>query len=178
MNRILLCVLLVLLFAAVGESAPQSDSLSTKVVVAKLSVPTYPAVARQARITGAVTLDVIVRSDGGLESVSVVSGHPILIRAALDSAEQTKFECKDCSAPLTHYPMTYKFELGDAIYCTGINAVGNAEYETDQPQVTQSQGIVTIVDRPVATCDPSSTVEKVRSVKCLFLWRCGKRYPL
>jgi hypothetical protein len=31
---------------------------------------------------------------------------------------------------------------------------------------------------PTWTCDPSVELIKVRSVKCLYLWRCGVRYPM
>ena len=174
----LLCALLVLSPRVFAQNAPQPDSTSANVVVVDLSTPTYPALALAARIAGSVTLDVTVRDDGNIESVTVVSGHPILVKAASDSAAHTRFECKDCNEGLTHYPMTYKFELGDTISCTGIDSKGNAQYQAHDPQVTQSQGIVTVVSSPAAICDPSGSIVRVRSAKCLFLWPCAKRYPL
>jgi TonB family protein len=173
----LMCALLVLSPGVSAQNAPQSDSTSAHVVVADLSMPTYPALALQARIAGSVTLDVTVRANGNIESVTVVSGHPILANAASDSATHTRFECKDCNEALTHYPMTYKFELGDPTSCTGVDAEGKAQYQAHDPQVTQSQGTVTIVGRPVAICDPPASIVRVRSARCLFLWRCAKRYP-
>ena len=174
----LLCALLALSASVSAQNARQSDSTSAHVVVADLSTPTYPALALQARITGSVTLDVTVRANGDVDTVTVVSGHPILVKAASDSATHTRFECKDCNEAQTHYPMTYKFELGDPTSCTGIDAEGNAQYQVSDPHVTQSQSTVTIVGRPVAICDPPASIVRVRSAKCLFLWRCGKRYPL
>jgi Gram-negative bacterial TonB protein C-terminal len=129
-------------------------------------------------MAGSVTLDVTVRANDHIESVTVVSGHPILAKAASDSATRTRFECKDCKEALTHFAMTYKFELGDVTSCTGLDAEGNAQYQAHDPQVTQSQGTVTIVGRPAAICDPPGSIVSVRSAKCLFLRRCAKRYPL
>jgi TonB family protein len=160
------------------QNAPGTDS--TKVMVTRLSEPQYPRMALFARIAGVVRLEVTVRANGSVDSVKSVSGPPMLIKSAVDSAQQTEFECKDCKDGVTQYMMTYRFELGDTLYCTGIDAGGNTQFEPYQPHVTESQGTVTIVDRPSAICDPSTSITftKVRSAKCLFLWRCSKRYPL
>src|SRR5208282_1917846 len=122
MNRmLLLCATAVLSFGGLAQNVPQLDSADTKVFIAKLSAPGYPPLARQARITGTAKLDVTVRANGSVESVAPVSGHPILIKSALDSAQRTQFECRGCSEPTRHL-MTYIFQLGEAIYCTGIDA--------------------------------------------------------
>jgi TonB family protein len=178
MTRMLICILAALVLGAFAQDIPQSDSSGPKVVVSKLSPPVYPPLALQARINGAVTLDVAVGRNGSVQSVTVVSGHPILTKAAVESAQQTQFACTDCSEGLTHRLMTYRFELGETIYCSGIDANGNALYETHPGQVNQTPDGVTIVEQPVANCDPAAfSIIKVRSLKCLFLWRCSKRYP-
>jgi hypothetical protein len=33
---------------------------------------------------------------------------------------------------------------------------------------------VTVIDQPLCTCDPTSDVSRVRSVKCLYLWKCAR----
>src|SRR5713226_1724058 len=107
-------------FALLVSGALAQNSAETKVVVTKLSVPTYPKLALQARNAGIVELSVAVRPDGSIESVALVNGHPMLKAAATESAQKTEFECKDCREALTPYRMTYKFELGEAVYCKGI----------------------------------------------------------
>ena len=132
----------------------------------------------QARIATTVVLNVTVRPDGSVDSVALVSGHPMLNGAAMESAQKTEFECKNCREPSTSYLMTYNFELGDALYCKGIDANGYGIYgESADTEVSQSQGIVTVRGRPYATCDPAERISfaKFRSAKCLYLWRCGKR---
>ena len=71
------------------------DSIA-HLVLKKLSPPVYPLLARQAMIEGDVALKIVVRPDGGIESVTVTSGHPLLMQAALDSAKQSQFECLAC----------------------------------------------------------------------------------
>ncbi len=175
MKSVLLLALTVIPVCAVAQASEQTPK--PKVTITALSAPKYPAIAIQARITGAVTVDVSVNSGGTVESVAVLSGHPILKPAALESARATRFACDHCSA-VTHLVFTYEFRLGETIYCTSIGMDGNAVYEPHKPELTQSGDVVTIIERPVATCDPVGSVIKVRSAKCLFLWHCSKGYPL
>jgi len=50
--------------------------------------PMYPPLARAARVTGAVVLDVLIGTDGHVSDVGVVSGHPLLQAAAVDAVKQ------------------------------------------------------------------------------------------
>ena len=50
--------------------------------------PVYPPLAMQARISGIVTLKVLIDQDGTVLNLTVVSGHPLLIPAALDAVKQ------------------------------------------------------------------------------------------
>ncbi len=139
----------------------------------KLAPTIYPKIARQARIAGRVDLDVVVRPDGSVESVTVVSGHPMLNDTAVQSAKATAYECENCSQAVP-YRMTYKFELGDGVSCKGIDASGYGIYDQQSYQhVTQSGDLVIVFDRPFGTCDPaghtSMTFIKTRSAKCLYM---------
>ncbi len=51
-------------------------------------IPTYPAMAKQARISGTVRLLGVIAPDGTIQKLQVVSGHPLLARAALDAVRQ------------------------------------------------------------------------------------------
>jgi protein TonB len=50
--------------------------------------PVYPLFARQARITGVVRLTAIIGPDGKIQSLELISGHPVLVRAAMDAVKQ------------------------------------------------------------------------------------------
>ncbi len=51
-------------------------------------IPSYPPLARQARISGTVQLVGVIARDGTIEDLRVVSGHPLLVKAALDAVRQ------------------------------------------------------------------------------------------
>lgn len=51
-------------------------------------IPQYPPLARQARISGTVHLVGIIGKNGTIENLEVVSGHPLLVRAAVDAVKQ------------------------------------------------------------------------------------------
>jgi hypothetical protein len=155
----------VLPFAAVAiclaQSSVTSDSSQNGVIITKLSEPIYPTIARVARVSGDVHLMLGIFRNGSIESAVVVDGPPILHKAALESAQKSQFECKGCGAAVTPYSLTYTFQLSE-----------NGQL---QSQVIQSQNHVTVIDQTVCLCDPSPDRIKVRSAKCLYLWRCGSR---
>ena len=49
--------------------------------------PVYPPLA-EARIRGVVRLSVVIGADGRVENVGVVSGHPLLVPAAVEAVRQ------------------------------------------------------------------------------------------
>jgi protein TonB len=51
-------------------------------------MPVYPPLARRVSISGTVRLQAIIAVDGSIAELSVVSGHPMLIAAALDAVKQ------------------------------------------------------------------------------------------
>ncbi|MBI1955689.1 MAG: energy transducer TonB [Acidobacteria bacterium] len=54
--------------------------------------PAYPPLARQARIQGTVRLEAIIDRDGNVKSLSVVSGHPLLVQSALNAVAEWKYQ--------------------------------------------------------------------------------------
>jgi TonB family protein len=163
---------------SLARNGPNSNNPQNEVVLTKLSPLIYPPVARQTRIAGKVELMLDIRPNGTVASAMVVSGHPLLQQAALESAKQSQFECRNCNEGVRSYRLLYSFELGPTEYCKETSDISKGnQQEPPYPRVTQLENRVTVVDRPVGTCDMASTVrsKKVRSAKCLYLWRCG--YP-
>jgi TonB family protein len=87
------------------------DPQRADAVVDHLHLPFYPPLARQARIAGDVVLEVGVRRDGTVASVKVISGHPMLKQAALESAQKSTFQCQGCTQETNSYALTYTFGL-------------------------------------------------------------------
>ena len=159
-----------------AQSTPATSTSQGVVVLTKLSDPVYPQMTRIAHIWGDVELMLAVRQDGSIESAVVVSGPPMLQKAALVSAQQSLFECRGCGEKPTPYRLVYTFQLIDAGCCAGDSSKAKT---TDTgpsptyPQITQSQNRVSIVDEAGCFCDPAGQIGKVRSLKCLYLWRCA-----
>jgi protein TonB len=53
--------------------------------------PLYPPLAKQARIQGVVRLEAVISKSGTIEELKVISGHPLLVQAALDAVRQWRY---------------------------------------------------------------------------------------
>lgn len=54
--------------------------------------PEYPVLARQARLSGVVIIEAIIDEHGDVRGMKVVSGHPLLIPAALNAVAKRRYE--------------------------------------------------------------------------------------
>lgn len=54
--------------------------------------PIYPPLAKQARISGVVRLSAVISRDGTIQELKAISGHPLLIPAALEAVKQWLYE--------------------------------------------------------------------------------------
>jgi protein TonB len=67
-----------------------SQGVSAGLLVRRVN-PTYPPLARQARISGQVVLRAVIAKDGSIENLTLVSGHPMLAPAAIEAVKQWKY---------------------------------------------------------------------------------------
>ena len=92
---------------AVGNSSPIQNAVNTEGVAAAESAaisppatsfllqrvePEYPEDARQRHIEGPVVLKVLVGTDGAVQELKVVSGDPLLAKAATDAVRRWRFQ--------------------------------------------------------------------------------------
>jgi TonB family protein len=174
----LLVAIVSLSVSMVRLPAQETNDTATQgsVFVAKLAPLLYPPLAKQTRTVGDVQLALVIRADGSIESASIVSGHPLLKQAALDSAEHSQFVCTKCDKAPRAFQMTYSFQLGPTVYCTESSLPEEPnEQEESYPRLVQAENHITLYDRPVGTCDLAFKIveRKVRSIKCMYLWKCG-----
>jgi protein TonB len=54
--------------------------------------PVYPSLARTGRIQGIVVIDAVIAQSGLLKEITVRSGHPLLIDAAVNCVRQWKYQ--------------------------------------------------------------------------------------
>ena len=74
--------------------APQRIRLGGQVEAAKLInkvPPQYPQVAQAAHVTGTVVLRAVISKSGDIEQLQLVSGPPLLAKAAMDAVTQWRY---------------------------------------------------------------------------------------
>lgn len=54
--------------------------------------PVYPRLARDARVQGQVLLTAIISKDGAIQDLRILSGHPLLVPAALGAVRQWRYK--------------------------------------------------------------------------------------
>jgi TonB family protein len=151
-----------------GQQASQTD-LAAEPTMIGVANPSYPPLASQARISGDVVLRLGIRKDGTVESVDVVSGHAMLVKAAVESARQSQFTCTACTEPVTSYLVTYSYQLASSSDSPDWPCSESHQHTTLSPNM------VTVAEEPHMV-HPYFVSVKARSPKCLYLWRCGSRW--
>jgi|SRR5271154_5889931 len=100
MNKTLACVL-ILGMTSLGASsraqkatdqAAEVPSSDAKAHLIKNVVPVYPPLAKDLRLQGKVKVQVVISKTGLVESVNVVSGHPLFVQAAIDAVKQWQYK--------------------------------------------------------------------------------------
>ena len=72
------------------RTAPISGGVLNGKAISK-PTPAYPAIAKAARASGAVTVQIVVDESGRVVSANAVSGHPLLQQAAVQAVRQWRF---------------------------------------------------------------------------------------
>ena len=78
-----------------ARPTPDQVRIGTKVQEPNLILriaPAYPDAARNAGIRGAVRINVIVDKAGRVAQMTLVSGHPLLVQAAMDAVRQWQYK--------------------------------------------------------------------------------------
>jgi protein TonB len=76
-------------------TAPVRLKVGGSVEAAKLMrevTPTYPRLAKEARVNGTVSMKAIIAKDGSVKDLQVISGHPLLIPAAMDAVKKWLYQ--------------------------------------------------------------------------------------
>jgi protein TonB len=71
-----------------GPTRIKQGGVVTAAALLSQTKPIYPTLARQAHIHGEVVLHAIIDKDGRVAQLEVVTGHPLLVKAALDAVRQ------------------------------------------------------------------------------------------
>jgi periplasmic protein TonB len=74
-----------------NKPLPQSEGVMAARLVRRVQ-PVYPRIAEMMHLSGIVRLRAIVGTDGSVQHLEVLSGKPILARAAIDAVKQWRYE--------------------------------------------------------------------------------------
>ncbi len=88
------------LFDPIGRDVPPAQPRLQRVRVSQLSEgllanrvePVYPRIATLTHIQGQVRLHAIIARDGSIQSLDLISGHPLLALAAEDAVKQWRYQ--------------------------------------------------------------------------------------
>ena len=67
-----------------------SQGVTRGMMISKIE-PKYPKIAIAARVTGVVLLKAVISKEGEIKELQVVSGHPLLVPAAIDAVKQWRY---------------------------------------------------------------------------------------
>ncbi len=121
MNKIILINLIFLLSFQIVFGQRKAAKIKTKPLIISCGVcnqkaislprPDFPPVARFVKVSGSVSVAILIDEKGNVESAKAVSGHPLLRLAAEKAALQAKFEPLKLSgkAVKVHRILVYNF---------------------------------------------------------------------
>lgn len=72
------------------EGAPKLEGVEPGRAI-ELAKPVYPPIARAAKATGSVEVQMLIDVDGSVIAATAISGHPLLMSAAVSAARETRF---------------------------------------------------------------------------------------
>ena len=75
---------------AIAHAAEPASPPSHRTVITRVP-PVYPELARRMRLTGTVTLRIVVQPNGTVSEIHIESGHPILGAAAQEAVARWRF---------------------------------------------------------------------------------------
>jgi protein TonB len=90
-KKVMLTASALTVFSGAALSAQTGSTDESKRKIKTKIAPTYPALAREMRVSGRVKIEVVITPDGHVRSTRVVGGHPLLVQVCLDAVKEWKF---------------------------------------------------------------------------------------
>jgi TonB family protein len=78
-------------FRLLATPVTLAQTTSPRKVMTRIA-PTYPQLAREMRLKGVVSIEVVVRPDGSVKSTKVLGGTPVFVEPGIYAVRQWKFE--------------------------------------------------------------------------------------
>ncbi len=157
--------------AATSAGTPEKLNVSTGVLqgnAIKRIQPPYPPIAKAARASGPVQVQIIISETGEVIEASVISGHPLLRDAALQAARQWLFKPTELSGVPVKVQgiLTFNFTLDDEEPSQAPVSRSAASYTTKTEQLGKQmvEGVECEGTRVVATL-PAGAIGNERPIE-------------
>lgn len=82
--------------AAASERRLKSAELVTRKGFVSNTPPEYPALAKKAHVEGTVRLEALIDKKGAVKKLKLISGHPLLVLAAMKAVSNWRYETFRC----------------------------------------------------------------------------------
>jgi len=147
------------IFLLAGTLKLAAGQASLRVV--SFVAPEYPPLAEVARISGDVSLEVTLNTDGTVTSSKIVSGHPMLQAAARENLMSWKFAALGSkSLEGESFTVTYQFRFEGESQCgKGPTRVTIESYDQ-----------IKVATIPIMICDPTVTITTIKRRHWYWPW--------
>jgi len=72
--------------------AQENSAETTKRKVRVRTIPEYPSLAKELKVTGKVKIEATVTADGRVTTTRVIGGSPLLVNSAVEAVKRWRFE--------------------------------------------------------------------------------------
>jgi TonB family protein len=121
----------------VPAASAVSGTIRAATLIKRVS-PEYPEDAKAARIQGTVRLTALLGKDGTVKNLELVSGHPMLVQAAMDAVKQWVYQptLVNGQSVEVRTPIEVNFRLETTESPTGVYRIGGG---VSEPRVASKQ---------------------------------------
>ena len=133
-----------------------------------LDRPVYPRLAQLAHIQGRAQIEIRLEPDGKASIVSSSGDHGLLVEAARQALEGSQLSCDNCNGRSGLFTIDFDYTLvarPSASPCS----------DNESSAVLDSATHITVSTKMPCVYRYGLVVQKVRSPRCLYLWRCARR---
>jgi protein TonB len=97
--------------AGISQAQIRVTEAEAKQAATVKTVPEYPAIARQLRLTGKVEMEVSIDASGAIQEVKTVSGNPVLAKSCAKALSDWKFKAivRDGKPTAAVAPLSFEF---------------------------------------------------------------------
>lgn len=130
--------------------------------------PEYPLVAQLARIQGRAQIEIRLEPDGKVSVVSSSGDHGLLVESARKALEGAQLSCDNCNGKASLFTIDFDYKLvarPSASPCS----------DNESSAVLDSATHITVSTKMPCIYSYGLVVQKVRGLRCLYLWRCAQR---